>query len=346
MLLRVDRLRVQLDASGRPLAVVDDVSLGIEAGQTVALVGESGCGKTLTALAVLRLLPAATRVAGGRVMFDGRDLLTLPEGELQGVRGDRIAMIFQEAMTCLNPVLPIGDQIAEPLRVHRGLPVRAARRRAVELLRRVGIADAERRASDHPHQFSGGMQQRVMIAMSLACEPALLIADEPTTALDVTIQAQIIALLRDLQQQCGLAILFITHDLPLVAEFAEHVYVMYAGRIVEHAPAARLFASPRHPYTQALLRSVLTLAEGSGFGVQGSGTMSGAAAPARPRLPVVPGEVPTPARRPSGCAFHPRCPLGRDDAQCRTQSPPLDPVDASHSCACWKAERTAATAFS
>jgi oligopeptide/dipeptide ABC transporter ATP-binding protein len=307
---------------------VDGVSLEVQRGRTTALVGESGCGKSITSLAVMGLLPGVARISGGRIEFDGVDLSRQSPDELRRLRGDRIAMIFQEPMTALNPVLRVGEQIAEPLRVHRGLAARAARERTVELLQRVGIPEPQQRVDAYPHEMSGGMRQRVMIAMAIACEPALLIADEPTTALDVTIQAQILALLRELQRQSGMAILLITHDLAVVAEFADRASVMYAGKIVESGPVRELLDSPRHPYTQALLRSMPVL---DAVVVNEDG---------RGRLPVIPGEVPRPHNRPGGCAFHPRCELGRNDAKCASQTP--EPTVASdRAWACWKAKVTA-----
>ena len=275
---------------------------------------------------MLRLIPPPGRITAGRIELNAQDLLTLPERELRSIRGDRLALIFQEPMSSLDPLLTVGAQIDEVLRVHGRARGAAARRRTVELLRRVGIPAPERRAREYPHQLSGGMRQRVMIAMALACEPALLIADEPTTALDVTIQAQILALLRELQQATGMGVLFITHDLAVVAQVAHVVYVMYAGHIVEHAPAAVLFANPRHPYTRGLLQSTPHLDVPQ----------------LRPRgtLPVIPGDVPTPAARPAGCAFHPRCEVGRDDPRCAAQPPPLTRLPAAerdHECACWYA---------
>jgi oligopeptide/dipeptide ABC transporter ATP-binding protein len=344
VLLRIQNLQTHFDTPGGVVRAVDEVSLEVAAGQTVAVVGESGCGKSLTALSILRLVPPPGRIAGGEIWFHDRDLLGLPEAEMRAIRGDRIAMIFQEPMTSLNPLLTVGQQIDEVLRLHRGASGRTARRRAVELLGRVGIASPEQRSRDYPHQISGGMRQRVMIGMALACEPELLIADEPTTALDVTVQGEVLGLLRELQQQTGLAMLFITHDLAVVARIADAVCVMYAGRIVEQAPAAQLFAGPRHPYTQALLRCTPRLARGTSArrlavipGQSPSETAPTTGANGR-RLPVIPGEVPTALHRPSGCPFHPRCELGREDGNCQANVPPLLGVTAGHLCACWKAD--------
>ncbi len=320
MLLQIENLQTHFDTRDGALRAVDGVSLAIAPAQTLALVGESGCGKSLTALSILRLVPPPGRIAGGHILFHDRDLLALPESDMRGVRGNRIAMIFQEPMTSLNPLLRVGEQIGEVLRLHRRASARAARERSIELLRRVGLDAPEQRIRDYPHQLSGGMRQRVMIAMALACEPELLIADEPTTALDVTIQAQILALLRELQQQSGLAMLCITHDLAVVAQIADAVCVMYAGRIVEQAATAELFARPLHPYTRALLRSTPRIAQST----------------AGQRLPVIPGEVPRAAQRPTGCAFHPRCELGRADEQCKSAGPALRQAGDGHMSACWK----------
>jgi len=324
--LRVRDLRTHFFTPEGVVPAVDGVSLDVPRGRTVALVGESGCGKSVTALSILRLVPPPGRIVGGQVLLDGRDLLALGGRAMRGVRGNRVAMIFQEPLTSLNPVLRVGEQIGEALRVHRRLRAAARRRRIVELLSRVGIPAPEVRAAQYPHQMSGGMRQRVMIAMALACEPELLIADEPTTALDVTMQAQILGLLREAQEQAGMAVLLITHDLGLVTGMAQAVYVMYAGRIVESAPLERLFATPLHPYTRALLRSVPRLAGGGGAGPGGR----------RARLFVIPGEVPQPQRRPPGCAFHPRCEQGREDPACRRCAPPLTEIEPGHACACWQ----------
>jgi peptide/nickel transport system ATP-binding protein len=285
--LEVDGLTIGL--SGVPGAVVDDVSFRVGRAETVAVVGESGCGKSLTALALLRLLEPPLSIRSGAIRFDGLDLARASERELRGVRGRRIAMVFQEPMTALNPVLTVGEQILEVLELHAGLSGRAARERATELLREVKLPDPERQLDEYPHRFSGGMRQRVLIAMALAGEPELLIADEPTTALDVTVQAQVLDLLRDLRRKRGMALLLITHDLGLVAEMASRVLVMYAGRIVEDTPVDALFDAPRHPYTRALLAARPALSR------------PGA------RLPTIPGVVPQVAHAPPGCRFHPRC---------------------------------------
>src|SRR5687767_494507 len=294
-LLELRDLNIAFDTDRGQVRPVRDVSFSIYPGQTVALVGESGCGKSVTSLSVLRLIPQPPgRILGGRVMLENRDLLTLSEKEMRGVRGKDIAMIFQEPMTSLNPVYTIGDQIAEAIILHQRVSGREALRIAEQSLRDVGIADPARRLHEYPHHMSGGMRQRVMIAMALSCKPKLLIADEPTTALDVTIQAQILELLRKLQRETGMSILLITHDLGVVAENADVVNVMYASRIVETATVEELFDHPQHPYTEGLLKSVPKL--------------HGHAE----RLTTIPGTVPNPARFPSGCKFHPRCPRTRE----------------------------------
>jgi peptide/nickel transport system ATP-binding protein/oligopeptide transport system ATP-binding protein len=301
-------------ADGAPARAVDGISFAIDRGEVLGLVGESGCGKSMTALCIMRLVPSPGRITAGRIVFDGTDLLTLPEPVMRSVRGARIGMIFQEPMTALNPVLTAGYQIAEALLVHQSISRRRAWERAVELLGEVGIPEASSRARDYPHQLSGGMRQRVMIAMAIACEPDLLIADEPTTALDVTIQAEILDLLRGLRERRGMGLLLITHDLGVVAEQADRVAIMYAGRIVEEAATPELFAHPTHPYTRALLRSMPTL------GVH------------RERLETIPGNVPDITRRPSGCSFRDRCPLATPE--CAVAPPPLEPKRPGHTAAC------------
>jgi len=305
VLLDVQNLRVGFEGGNGSFVAVDDVSLSVPKGKTVALVGESGCGKSVTALSILRLIPQPpARILDGRILLasDGFhahenaharhiDLLTLPARRMTSIRGGRIAMVFQDPMSSLHPFFTVGEQIAEAVRRHQRLKKKQAWREAVEALGRVGISSPQMRARDYPHQLSGGMRQRVMIAMALACRPALLIADEPTTALDVTVQAQIIDLLRSLQQETAMSILLITHDLGVVAELADDVYVMYAGRIVEHAPVSRLFHSPLHPYTQGLLTSRPRLDSSAS------------------RLSAIPGMIPSLQRLPGGCRFHPRCSL-------------------------------------
>jgi peptide/nickel transport system ATP-binding protein len=293
---------------------VDRVSFSLAAGRVLGLVGESGCGKTVSALSLMRLVPPPGRIMGGRVLLDGQDLLALPEREMRTVRGAGLGMIFQEPMTSLNPVFTVGSQIAEAVRLHRSVGRRAAWNRAVELLAEVGIADPARRAHDYPHQLSGGMRQRVMIAMAISCAPRVLIADEPTTALDVTIQAEILDLLGTLRARHGMALLLITHDLGVVAERADEVAIMYAGRIVEQASVLEIFDRPLHPYTQALFRSMP--------GVGGR----------RERLDAIPGQVPDLLHLPSGCAFRDRCP--RAIEECATVVPPLDEHAPGHRGAC------------
>ena len=296
-LLQIRDLNVGFETNRGLLRPVRDVALTIFPGQTVALVGESGCGKSVTSLSVLRLIPSPPgKVLSGQVLLEGRDLLGLPEKEMRKVRGKDIAMIFQEPMTSLNPVYTIGDQIVEAIMLHQHVNTKQAYEIAEQSLRDVGISDPHRRLQEYPHQMSGGMRQRVMIAMALSCKPKLLIADEPTTALDVTIQAQILELLRKLQRETGMAILLITHDLGVVAENADVVAVMYASRVVEFATVEEIFDRPEHPYTQGLLRSVPKLGAPEG------------------RLESIPGAVPNPARFPAGCKFHPRCPLTRQAA--------------------------------
>jgi oligopeptide/dipeptide ABC transporter ATP-binding protein len=287
--LRVRDLRTSFFTRTGELPALSGVSFEIAERETLALVGESGCGKSLTALSIMRLLAPPGRVVGGQVELDGRDLLTLTPREMEKVRGDRLSMIFQEPMTSLNPVLTIGEQIAEALILHRGINRASARRRSVELLDLVRIADPQRRVDEYPHRLSGGQRQRVMIAMAVALEPRLLIADEPTTALDVTIQAQIIELLRTMQQTLGMALLLITHDLGVVARMADRVLVMYAGRVIEEASAVQLYRQPRHPYTKGLFAAVPTRGN------------------AKRRLKEIPGMVPPLSALPSGCTFCPRC---------------------------------------
>ena len=323
-LLSVQSLVTQFATSGGIVRAVDDVSWDIDEGETVALVGESGCGKSVTALSIMRLVAApAGRIVSGRIVFKGRDLLALSEEEMRRVRGREIGMIFQEPMTSLNPVLTVGRQLTEGLEIHLDMSPADARRRAGELLGMVGIPDAERRLRQYPHQFSGGMRQRMMIAMALACHPVLILADEPTTALDVTIQAQILALMKDLSQKLGVAMLIITHNLGVVARYADRVNVMYAGRIVERATARELYARPRHPYTLGLLRSVPRLDE-----------------PRRSRLEPIDGQPPDLTRLPPGCSFVPRCAFRVE--RCETERPPLVSVAGAHVSACWEAERLAA----
>jgi peptide/nickel transport system ATP-binding protein len=305
---------------------VDDVSFHVRRGETLAIVGESGCGKSVTALSIMRLVPDPPgRVVGGSVMLEGTDLLGLDEAEMRKVRGNRISMIFQEPMTSLNPVMRIGDQITEAVRLHRSISAKEAWKQAVDMLRLVRIPEPERRAQEYPHQLSGGMRQRAMIAMALACRPALLIADEPTTALDVTIQAQILALIVDLQTRLGTGLILITHDLGVVAQTAQRVIVMYAGRKVEEATVEALFENPRHPYTRGLMASMPAV-----IGLDANNDA---------RLTEIPGMVPSLTNLPAGCAFAPRCRLAVE--RCRAEYPPLQDFD-GHLAACWRAGELAA----
>ena len=306
-LLEVEDLRVRFHSRHGTVTAVDGVSFSIEAGEVVGLVGESGSGKSVTALSLLRVLPKAARIAGGRVRFDGRDLLTLSEREMRGIRGNQIAMVFQDPMISLNPTISVGRQIAESYCLHRSGGMRAGLARAVELLDAVGVPDARARVGDFPHQFSGGMRQRVMIAMALACSPRLLIADEPTTALDVTIQAQILQLLRDLQRRFEMTVLLITHDMGIVAQNTHRVLVMYAGQIVEEGRTTALFEHRLHPYTEALLGCVPRLE------TDGAGTA---------RLASIQGAPPDLANLPPGCRFAPRCPQAVE--RCAAQLPGLE----------------------
>jgi oligopeptide/dipeptide ABC transporter ATP-binding protein len=322
-LLEVDNLKTTFLTAAGVVRAVDGVSWDIEAGETVALVGESGCGKSVSALSVMRLVaPPAGRIESGAIRYKGRDLLALSEEEMRHVRGREIAMIFQEPMTSLNPVLTIARQLTEGLEIHMRKSPAEARKRAAELLAMVGIPDPERRLDQYPHHFSGGMRQRMMIAMALACGPSLILADEPTTALDVTIQAQILELMRGLSRQLGVAMLIITHNLGVVARYADRVNVMYAGRIIERASARELYANPRHPYTLGLLRSVPRLDE-----------------PLRERLMPIEGQPPDLTRLPAGCAFTPRCAFRV--GMCDEHAPDLRDVRPGHAAACWESARLA-----
>ncbi|MEE8534616.1 MAG: ABC transporter ATP-binding protein [Kiloniellales bacterium] len=315
-LLGVEDLSIAFSTEEGRITVVEGVSFSVQAGRTIGLVGESGCGKSVTAMSILRLMPSPpSHIDSGRIFFDGTDLLQLGEKAMRRVRGNRIGMIFQEPMTSLNPTLSIGFQIAEVLRLHRGQTGAAAREAAAEILHQVGVGAPKQRLDQYPHQLSGGLRQRVMIAMALVCHPTLLIADEPTTALDVTIQAQILDLLRRLQEDLGMAILLITHDLGVVAEICDEVVVMYAGRIVERAGVSALFRGPRHPYTRGLLAALPRL------GARG-----------RP-VPAIPGMVPPPGERGTGCTFAERCPRVLD--RCRAERPPLEEHADGHLTACW-----------
>ena len=315
--LTVDTLQTHFHTDSGTARAVDGVSFTLNAGETFGLVGESGCGKSVTSLSIMRLVPYPGRIEGGHIFFANRDLLALSDLEMRDVRGNEIAMIFQEPMTSLNPVYTCGFQVDEAVRRHQGLSQKEARRKTVEMLHLVGLPDLEQRADEYPHQLSGGQRQRVMIAMALSCDPKVLIADEPTTALDVTIQAQILDLLRDLQRQLGMAVLLITHDLGVIAEVADRVAVMYAGKIVEMGPADAIFHHPMHPYTRGLLASVPRLDV------------------ARDRLKTIPGHVPEATRFASGCRFADRCESA--DAICRESIPPLKTMAGDHQIACWMA---------
>jgi peptide/nickel transport system ATP-binding protein len=322
MILDVKGLQTVFFTASGLFRAVDDVSFNVRRGQTLAIVGESGCGKSVTALSVMRLVPDPPgRIVGGSVVLEGTDLLGLDEDKMRAIRGNRISMIFQEPMTSLNPVMRIGDQITEAVRLHRPMTRKEAWKQAVEMLRLVRIPVPERRAHEYPHQLSGGMRQRAMIAMALACRPALLIADEPTTALDVTIQAQILQLILELQKELGMGLILITHDLGVVAQTAQRVIVMYAGKKVEEADVETLFANPKHPYTRGLMASIP--------GVPAAGAKANA------RLVEIPGMVPSLTRLPKGCAFAPRCELAI--ARCRDEYPPLETQCDDHLAACWRA---------
>ncbi len=320
VLLSVDHLSTHFFMEEGTVKSVQDVTFAIRRGKTFALVGESGCGKSVTALSIMRLVPDPPgKIVEGTITFDNRDLSKLTEKQMRKIRGNRISMIFQEPMTSLNPVFTVGSQIIETIKLHQNKNSKQAMAEAVAILDKVGIPDPDSRVKEYPHQMSGGMRQRVMIAMAMSCEPALLIADEPTTALDVTIQAQILDLIDHLQKQNNMSVLLITHDLGVVAERADDVAVMYASKIAESADAKSLFENPHHPYTQGLLRSLPSL------GIH------------KDRLETVKGAVPSPLRFPTGCKFHPRCPLGSNDKQCQTIEPELREVSPGRKVACWYA---------
>ncbi len=317
--LRVRDLRTEIHTEEGVLTVVDNVSFDVGKGEIFGLVGESGCGKSMTSLSIMGLLPRPQgRIAQGQIMFGGEDLVTLPRKELKRLSGNRLAMIFQEPMTSLNPVYPVGDQIAEPLRIHKKMTRRQAHSAAIELLARVGIAEPQRRVDDYPHQMSGGMQQRVMIAIALSCEPDLLIADEPTTALDVTIQAQILDLILGLRDEVGMSVIMITHDLGVIAEVADRMAIMYAGTIVETGDAVSVFDTPGHPYNLGLMRSVPRIEA------------------THDRLVAIPGTVVAPDKRGSGCRFENRCTFA--DGQCRLSEPELRPTPDGHLTRCFHSD--------
>ncbi|PJE38692.1 dipeptide ABC transporter ATP-binding protein DppD [Pseudooceanicola lipolyticus] len=317
-LLEVDDLAVEFHTGGTVQRAVQGVSFSLERGRTLGVVGESGCGKSVTSLSIMRLVPQPPgKYARGEIRFDGKDLLALPESEMRKLRGARIGMIFQEPMTSLNPVYTCGEQIVETLMIHSTLTTAEARERAIEMLGLVGLPSPRSRVDDYPHQLSGGQRQRVMIALALANDPDLLIADEPTTALDVTVQAQILDLMGDLRSRTGAAVMLVTHDLGVVAQTCDDVVVMYAGRVVERAGTAALFADPQHPYTVGLMAAIPRINTAVG------------------RLATIPGSVPPPWAALSGCRFASRCPLATD--QCRTEDPPMTEISAGHAVACWRA---------
>jgi oligopeptide/dipeptide ABC transporter ATP-binding protein len=325
-LLAVDNLQTHFFTPAGVVKAVDGVSYVVRQGETLGVVGESGCGKSVTALSILRLVANPPgRIVGGTVRFDGRNLLDLSEPEMENIRGNDVSMIFQEPMTSLNPLFTVGRQIAEAIALHQKVPKREAMNKAIDMLRRVYIPEPEKRAHAYPHQLSGGMRQRVMIAMALSCNPKVLIADEPTTALDVTIQAQILDLMRDLQERFGTAIILITHDMGVVAENADRVVVMYAGRKVEEAPVDALFDQPGHPYTEGLLRSIPHLDKAAARSTQ------------RSRLEEIKGMVPSLTRLPVGCTFADRCRHATD--HCRAVYPPLEEHRPGHWVACWHTDR-------
>jgi oligopeptide/dipeptide ABC transporter ATP-binding protein len=319
-LLEIENLQTQFFTSEGTVKAVDGVSYTVEEGETVAVVGESGSGKSVTAMSILRLIPwPPGKVVGGKIMFDGRDLLTLSEDEIRRVRGNDIGMIFQEPMTTLNPVLSIGDQLTETMIAHEKISEEAAMKRATELLNKVGISEPERRLAQYPHHLSGGMRQRVVIAMALSCNPKLIIADEPTTALDVTIQAQILELMKNLTRELGVAMIIITHNLGVVARYADRVNVMYAGRIIESGPASEIYHNPKHPYTLALLKSVPRMDRSR-----------------TAKLDPVQGQPPDLTKLDEGCSFRPRCKFAVE--RCRHEFPPLERVAGEHHSACWEKE--------
>jgi oligopeptide/dipeptide ABC transporter ATP-binding protein len=321
-LLQLNDLHVSFHTDLGEAKAVESVSFTLNKGETLGIVGESGCGKSVTALSIMRLIQTPPgRIEAGRIYFEGKDLLKLSDAEMRKIRGNKISMIFQEPMTSLNPVFDVGDQISEAVRLHQGLVTQEAIRKSVEMLRLVGIPSAEKRVKDYPHQMSGGMRQRVMIAMALSCQPKLMIADEPTTALDVTIQAQILSLMQKLKEETGTAIILITHNLGVIAEMAQNVIVMYAGRIMEQASAAELFETPRHPYTEGLLQAVPRLDQ----------------IEKRRRLYIIRGIVPSLLDLPTGCKFNDRCEKASD--RCFEQEPPLFEVGCSHASRCWLHEQ-------
>lgn len=318
ILIKVEDLKTYFYTEDGVVPAVDGVSFSIEAGKTLGLVGESGCGKSVTSLSIMRLIPPPGRIVRGKILFDGTNLLDLPESEMRKIRGNKISMIFQEPMTSLNPVFTVGSQIAEAIQLHQGLDRNSAMERAIELMRLVGIPSPELRVKDYPHQLSGGMRQRVMIAMALACNPKLLIADEPTTALDVTIQAQILELIKELREKLGMSVLLITHNLGVVAETADNVAVMYAGRIVEYGTVRDIFKNPLHPYTWGLLQAIPRLDT------------------TRERLLTIEGTVPDMLSLPAGCKFAPRCMFVKP--KCEELEPTLEEISSGHFSRCWRSK--------
>jgi len=318
-LVEFRNLRTNFYTSGGVVRAVNDVSFSIREGETVCVVGESGCGKSVTAMSLMRLVSAPGKIEGGQILYKGQDLLTTKEREMREIRGNEIAMIFQEPMTSLNPVFKIGEQITEPLRLHKGMSKQDAKKRAIELIELVNIPRAAQIFDSYPHELSGGMRQRIMIAIALSCNPQLLIADEPTTALDVTIQAQILDLMRDIKSEFKTAIMLITHDLGVVAEMADHVVVMYAGKVIEEAPVLELFQNPKHPYTQGLLRAKPIIND------------------RKDRLYTIPGQVPNPVELGNNCYFNDRC--EHCMSICIEQQPSLQVYDKKHKAACWLYEK-------
>ena len=318
-LLQVEDLRTYFHTEDGIVKAVDGVTFDVFPGETLGIVGESGCGKSVTSLSIMRLLDEKGEIAGGRISFDGEDVLAIPESKMMKIRGNDMAMIFQEPMTALNPVFTIGFQIMEAILLHQDVDEKKAREMAIDMLKKVGIPEPEKRIDEYPHELSGGMRQRAMIAMSLSCNPKLLFADEPTTALDVTIQAQILELMKSLQDQYGMALVMITHDLGVIAEMAQRVVVMYAGKVVEYADVHTLFKNPRHPYTWGLMNAIPKLDEDKEV------------------LYNIPGVVPDPLDFPDGCRFNTRCPLATD--KCRKEEPPLVEIESEHTAACWHIAR-------
>ncbi|MDD4825400.1 MAG: ABC transporter ATP-binding protein [Mesotoga sp.] len=318
-LLQVEDLRTYFHTEDGIVKAVDGVTFDVFPGETLGIVGESGCGKSVTSLSIMRLLDEKGEIAGGRISFDGEDVLAIPESKMMKIRGNDMAMIFQEPMTALNPVFTIGFQIMEAILLHQDVDEKKAREMAIDMLKKVGIPEPEKRIDEYPHELSGGMRQRAMIAMSLSCNPKLLFADEPTTALDVTIQAQILELMKSLQDQYGMALVMITHDLGVIAEMAQRVVVMYAGKVVEYADVHTLFKNPRHPYTWGLMNAIPKLDEDKEV------------------LYNIPGVVPDPLDFPDGCRFNTRCPLATD--KCRKEEPPLVEIESEHTAACWHIDK-------